>query len=132
MTSPRVLVVDDDADMRMLMGALLEHLGASVSTAGNPDELAAAMDDPVDLILLDLVMPGQAYDDCVAVLVERAVAAPICLLSGSGTQTLTEARARLDAAGLRTVMPLTKPARLDALGALLASLHPPAEPDRTS
>ncbi len=91
MTSPRVLVVDDDADMRMLMGALLEHLGASVSTAGNPDELAAAMDDPVDLILLDLVMPGQAYDDSVAVLVERAVAAPICLLSGSGTQTFTEA-----------------------------------------
>lgn len=132
MTTPRVLVIDDDADMRMLMGALLEHLGASVSTAGNPDELAAAMDDPLDLVLLDLVMPGHAYDDCVAVLVERAIAAPICLLSGSGTQTLTEARARLDAAGLHTTMPLTKPARLDALGALLASLHPPAEPDRTS
>ena len=103
-----------------------------MSTAGGPDELAAAMDEPVDLVLLDLVMPGHAHDDCVAVLIGRGVSAPVCLLSGSGSQTLTEARARLDAAGLRTIMPLTKPARLDALAALLASLHPPAEPDRTS
>ena len=133
MTAPRVLVVDDDADMRMLMGALLEHLGASVSAAGHPEQISAVLaESVVDLVLLDLVMPGTAYDDCVAALVEHRPTAPICLLSGSGSQTLAEARARLDALRLRTTTPLTKPARLDALAALLASLHPAAAPDPTS
>ena len=132
MTAPRVLVVDDDADMRMLMGALLEHLGAAVTHAGDPPAVAAALSASFDLVLLDLVMPGHAYDDCVATLVKHSTKALICLLSGSGTQTLTDARARLDASGLRTATPLTKPARLDALGALLASIHPLAPPDPTS
>lgn len=129
MNSARVLVVDDDADMRLLMSALLEHLGAAVSTAGTPDELAERLQQPFDLALLDLVMPGSAYPDCVALFAARAFQAPICLLSGSGTQTLDTERARLDALGLRTVPPLTKPARIDALAALLASLQHPAEPD---
>lgn len=132
MTAPCVLVVDDDADMRVLMGALLEHLGASVTSVGDPAALVTALSDPFDLALLDLVMPGSAYQDCVSVLASRPFRAPICLLSGSGAQTLTEERARLDARGLHTVAPLTKPARLDALSALIASLPLPAEPDRGS
>lgn len=132
MTAPRVLVIDDDADMRTLMAALLEHLGARVHAVGDAGELAAALADAWDLALLDLVMPGSAYADCVATLSAQAFRAPVCLLSGSGTQTLGEARAALDAAGLHTTTPLSKPARIDALAALLASLHLPAAPDPRS
>jgi CheY-like chemotaxis protein len=131
-TATRVLVVDDDADMRMLMGALLEHLGATVTSVGDPAALAAVLSEPFDLALLDLVMPGSAYQDCVALLTSGAFRAPVCLLSGSGAQTLMQERERLDASGLHTVDPLTKPARLDALSTLIASLPRLAEPDRGS
>jgi len=124
---PQVLVIDDDADMRMLMGALLEHLGAVVTSAGDPGELAAALSEPFDLALLDLVMPGTTYQDCVSLLVDRAFRAPVCLLSGSGAGVLSDERARLVSLGLRMTGTLTKPARLDALAALLATLPSPAD-----
>lgn len=132
MNAPRVLVIDDDADMRTLMAALLEHLGARVHAVGDAGALAAALAEPWDLALLDLVMPGNDHAECVAALASQAFRAPVCLLSGSGAQTLGEARAALDAAGLRTAAPLSKPARIDALAALLASLHPPAAPNPQS
>lgn len=122
MTVPRVLVIDDDADMRTLMNALLEHLGADVVTVADASGLSSVLATTFDLILLDLVMPGRQHDECVSVLVGAGATAPVCLLSGSDTRTLADARARLDAQGLRTTTPLTKPARLDALAALLASL----------
>ena len=127
MNAPRVLVIDDDADMRTLMAALLEHLGAQGHAVGDAGALAAALAEPWDLALLDLVMPGNGHAECVAALASQAFRAPVCLLSGSGAQTLGEARAALDAAGLRTAAPLTKPARLDALAALLATLPSPAD-----
>jgi DNA-binding response OmpR family regulator len=54
-------VVDDHADMRRLISLALEHSGLpiSVSTAENGTEaLERASQDPPDLVLLDLMMPG--------------------------------------------------------------------------
>jgi DNA-binding response OmpR family regulator len=59
MTGSRILVVDDDDDIRGLLRALLERAGHEVSEA--PDgraglrELYAA---PPDLVILDVAMPG--------------------------------------------------------------------------
>ena len=129
---PHVLVIDDDADMRMLMGALLEHLGARVDSAGSANEIDPILAQSADLILLDLVMPPGIYDACVQRLLDSGAHARVCLLSGSSAQALAQERARIDALGLRTTSPITKPARLDALASLLASLHPAAEPSRES
>jgi type IV pilus assembly protein PilB len=57
----RVLVVDDQADMRRLAAHTLEHSGLplQVSTAASgPEALDAAGADPPDLIVLDVMMPG--------------------------------------------------------------------------
>jgi len=57
----RALVVDDHADMRRLISLALEHSGLPilVSTAENGTEaLEQAGQDPPDLVLLDLMMPG--------------------------------------------------------------------------
>lgn len=126
MSAPRVLVVDDDADMRLLMSALLEHLGAHVACAGDADELARALAAPCDLILLDLVMPAGAYEACIERLRASATDAAITLLSGSGSAVLADERQRLAATGLHMASSLTKPARLDDLAALLASIEPGA------
>lgn len=118
-SSPRVLVIDDDADMQMLMSALLEHLGARPTAAGSVDEVRQALDVPPELILLDLVMPAGVFESIVAVLTARAASTPIALLSGSDRHTLDSSRAALQAQGLRVEHALVKPVRLDALAALL-------------
>ena len=56
---PRILVVDDEAPIRILLTDLLEDKGYAVLTAGDG---AAAIDCAIaqqpDLILLDICMPG--------------------------------------------------------------------------
>ena len=55
----RVLVVDDEADSRVLMSHYLEDFGCSVLTAGDAIEgIEMARRERPDLITLDLVMPG--------------------------------------------------------------------------
>jgi putative two-component system response regulator len=58
-TSQRVLVVDDEEANRILMTRLLSAEGYVVTTASTGDEaLAFVRDEPPDLILLDVRMPG--------------------------------------------------------------------------
>jgi CheY-like chemotaxis protein len=56
---PRVLVVDDEADIREVMERLLVSLGCEVVTASSADEAVKAfLSGPFDLITLDHRMPG--------------------------------------------------------------------------
>lgn len=55
----QILVVDDDTNARKLMKAVLERAEYSVLTAVNGEDALAVMDaNHVDLILLDIMMPG--------------------------------------------------------------------------
>lgn len=56
----RILVVDDDADLRGLIAGFLAEQGLQVETAGDAVEMDAVLARvPVDLIVLDLMMPGE-------------------------------------------------------------------------
>jgi len=64
---PRILVVDDYAEARMLVRAALEKgEGAIVEEAASGDEALARIDKhPPHLVVLDLMMPGMdGYDVC--------------------------------------------------------------------
>lgn len=56
-----LLVVDDDADIRQLLADYLRRHGFVVSTAENGTELFAAMalPRPPDLVVLDVMLPGE-------------------------------------------------------------------------
>ncbi|HUG52678.1 MAG TPA: response regulator [Vicinamibacteria bacterium] len=57
--SRRILVVDDQASIRMLLEAALTEAGAEViSAAGGEEAMEAARTHGPELILLDLAMPG--------------------------------------------------------------------------
>jgi excisionase family DNA binding protein len=57
--TPLVLIVDDDARIREFVRVNLEMDGYVVREAANADEgLAVLADEPPDLILLDVMMPG--------------------------------------------------------------------------
>jgi signal transduction histidine kinase len=60
----RVLLVDDDADTRELVGAALAQVGALVTSAGSARQaLAALARQMVDLVVSDIAMPdGSGYE----------------------------------------------------------------------
>jgi PAS domain S-box-containing protein len=60
-----VLVADDEADVRMVVRAMLESLGYDVIEAGDGVEAVALFRErhaEIDLVLLDLMMPGMTGD----------------------------------------------------------------------
>src|SRR3954469_2127151 len=62
----RVLVVDDQPPNVRLLEAILAPRGYDVRTASSGEEALAALDhDDMDLVLLDIVMPGlDGYEVC--------------------------------------------------------------------
>lgn len=56
----RILVVDDDADLRRLIGDYLRGHGYLVETAGNVTGMRQALQaNRADVIILDVMMPGE-------------------------------------------------------------------------
>jgi CheY-like chemotaxis protein len=54
-----VLVCEDDASVRLVLGRMLERLGCRVTEAEDGDDaLAKYKKDPADVVLTDMVMPG--------------------------------------------------------------------------
>lgn len=57
--APTILIVEDDIDTRDLVGRFLTGAGYNVRVASNGWEgLLTIKDGPVDLVLLDIMMPG--------------------------------------------------------------------------
>jgi two-component system OmpR family response regulator len=86
-TAPRILVVDDDADLRRLIGEFLRGHGLEVESASDAREMDACLaQSRFDLVILDLMMPGE---DGLSVLRRlRGPARPaIIMLSAMGQDT---------------------------------------------
>ncbi len=94
MSSPQVLVVDDELDIRTLLQEILSDEGYQVKVAADADEAREVWkDDNPDLVLLDIWMPGT---DGITLLREwsegRPLACPVVMMSGHGTvETAVEA-----------------------------------------
>lgn len=79
-----VLVADDDSAHRALMRAILEPHGIAVLEAGSgPDCLAAVAAGGIDLILLDIAMPGMSGWAVAAALRAAGHAGPIAMMSAN-------------------------------------------------
>ncbi|MBZ2209547.1 response regulator [Massilia soli] len=58
--SNHVLIVDDDSEIRELLAAYLTRNGLRATAVGNGRQMRAVLaDTPVDLIVLDLMLPGE-------------------------------------------------------------------------
>jgi two-component system alkaline phosphatase synthesis response regulator PhoP len=59
MMPKKILAVDDEIDVLLIVKTALQSAGYEVQTASNgPDALAVAKEFLPDLILLDVMMPG--------------------------------------------------------------------------
>ena len=82
MTSSRLLVVDDDPDVRDSLSRALRYAGYQVVTAVHgSDALDVVARSPVDLIVLDVLMPIMDGFEACRRLRERGDATPVLVLT---------------------------------------------------
>ena len=87
MTAPAVLVVEDDPGLRVLIARALQQNGFAVFQACSGPEMWHTLEQrPVDLILLDVMLPGKnGIDLCREIRARRDV--PIIFVSAKGDET---------------------------------------------
>ncbi len=75
-----ILFADDDAGIREVVRILLESEGYRVVEAQNGDEAVERADSSIDLIILDVMMPGRSgYSACAEI--RKKTTAPILFLT---------------------------------------------------
>jgi two-component system, NtrC family, nitrogen regulation response regulator NtrX len=83
-----ILVVDDEPNIRRLLGSLLEAEGHTTRTAATGEEgLEAVADTEPDVVLLDLALPGAGGLEILAALKAAHPALPVVMMSGRATLT---------------------------------------------
>ncbi len=106
MPARKLLVVDDDPDIRRMAALALERLGGfQVAVAEDaPSALALAVGDPPDLVLLDVSMPGADGPAVLAAMRAQAATREVPVVFFTAVSSEAEI-ARLTALGAAGVVP---------------------------
>lgn len=85
---PRILVVDDDPEMRQALETYFQLEGCRVTSATNgEDALDCLRDEPgFDLVLLDVMLPELNGFDVLRRSQEMGTSSPVLMMSGRGDQ----------------------------------------------
>jgi putative two-component system response regulator len=99
----RILVIDDENVIRLLVVEILESAGYDVTSAESAEVALALLDGAeFDLVVSDVIMPGLSGLELLEAVRDRRASLPVVLVTGAGTyDTLSQALTR-GAAGLVT------------------------------
>lgn len=86
MNKQRILTVDDNEEIRNIIKILLESEGYEVLEAIDGESALAMVDDSIDLIILDIMMPGKSGLDVCKIIREK-YQMPILFLTAKGTDS---------------------------------------------
>jgi two-component system OmpR family response regulator len=88
-TTDHVLIVDDDRDIRTLIAAYLEKHGMLASMAASGRQMRAALEQgPIDLIILDRMLPGEdGLALCRELRAGKWRSVPVLMLTALGDET---------------------------------------------
>ena len=112
----RVLIVDDDAELRQDLTTELSQRGFDTATAGDGQQALEKLESwSADVIVTDLVMPRLDGFELLRTLRERGEATPAIVLTGFGSLEKALSVIR----DLEAYWFLEKPVKLGALGPLL-------------
>jgi len=107
----RILVVDDDRELRETIIEILVDAGFAVSAAGSGEEaLAILQGQSYDLVLLDMIMPGLGGQEILPLLKRQAPRARVIMITAFATVENAVAAMRRGADDY-----LTKPFKVDEL-----------------
>jgi DNA-binding NtrC family response regulator len=110
----RVLIVDDEPGVRMAVSMALKDLYETVAAASGPEALEALAAGPVDVVLLDIVMPGMDGMQVLEEIRARWPQLPVVMLTA--TKTLKTA---VEAMKLGAFDYVTKPFDVEELRVIL-------------
>lgn len=125
----RILVVEDDAEMRSLLVSLLRADGYEVVEAGTGTEGVVSIHDSsrlgdstqnFDLIVSDVRLPGWTGLELLDMVRRRRLKTPVLLITGFGAEEVHVEAARLGVAAI-----MDKPFRLEDFRATVAALVRP-------
>ena len=93
--APTILVVDDDDPVRVMLARLLRTQGYIVIQSAHASEARVQLDSrPIDLVITDIVMPGESGIELRRTLLERWPDLPVILISGYSAEGPAEFAAR--------------------------------------
>ncbi|MBL3591628.1 MAG: EAL domain-containing response regulator [gamma proteobacterium endosymbiont of Lamellibrachia anaximandri] len=122
----KLLVIDDEPDIGVFVRDVALDLGYEAISIHRPDSFEAFFSDDIDLVVLDLIMPGRDGVELLRTMAERSSTASIILISGYDTGVLHSAQKLASEQGLHVVGTLTKPIRYRELEEMLnAIVYPP-------
>ncbi|RDH89700.1 MAG: hypothetical protein DIZ77_15195 [endosymbiont of Seepiophila jonesi] len=122
----QLLVIDDEPDIGVFVRDVALDLGYEAISIHRPDSFEAFFSDDIDLVVLDLIMPGRDGVELLRTMAERASTASIILISGYDTGVLHSAQKLASEQSLHVVGTLTKPIRYRELEDMLnAIVYPP-------
>ncbi|HUD47770.1 MAG TPA: response regulator [Candidatus Baltobacteraceae bacterium] len=113
----QILIIDDDLSIRYMLGRILVGEGYAVSAAANGEAgLKIAGKGDIDLVLLDLKMPGMSGQETFNVLRAERPEVPVIIISAFSRQQL----AGMDGVSALLQKPLDFPTLLDTIKRILA------------
>lgn len=86
MSMSKILVVEDDLQIQELIGKYLKNSGYQVETATSGDEALEKFQDGIDMLILDIMMPGPDGLD-VTRLIRATSSVPILMVSARAEES---------------------------------------------
>jgi len=88
-TSRKVLVIDDNNDLRIVVSKLLSRLGYEVSSADSGENgLSIFLENQFDIVLSDYEMPGIDGVDFACSIKKCSPGTPVVIMTGAGKHTV--------------------------------------------
>ena len=129
MTRPRLLLIDDEPQLADFVANAAKMCGFDPVATDRDDEFRKQfLDSQPGMVALDLGMPGMDGVELLRFLADQQFEGPVLIISGFDRRVLESAFRLGEALGLKMVGPLEKPARLDALEAILKQHLPSSTP----
>ena len=122
MNQPGLIVIDDEADMAGFISEVAEQAGFDVRQFNSAEVFKEQYDTHVDVIVLDLMMPGVDGIEVIRFLSRTGCDAHLILISGFDPGVLHSAQKLAKEQGLNFYGSLSKPFRYDELHQLLSGL----------
>lgn len=111
----KLLVIDDEVDMCDLIVSVANDMGINCITATKVDDFIAALNEDINIIILDLLMPDIDGIELLRLLAQRQCKSKIILMSGVDKRTLQGAQEVAISLGLPVIAALQKPFKLTDL-----------------
>lgn len=84
----RILVTDDAAFMRMMVGDMLKKAGHEIVEATNGQEMVDKIKEDIDLVTLDITMPVMDGLEALKTVRGKGVKTPIIMCTAMGQQAM--------------------------------------------